>query len=609
MRLLSLLCAIAALTSCSVRAGNGDDSTDAGPGMYDSIDVEPAQVTLSVVLGGSATQAYQVFGVVGTTRTDISSTCSLTLDSNFGTSNGTSITVGPHGGTTSIVASCGTQAGATSLTVNLSGTVVVGTSTPADAATIFAGATAGTTLTASSIEYPLDNAIAPLNIPPVEFQWTASGNDLFHISLTSTHAAIDVYTSDVQATLEITDWSAIAGTAAGGPLNIVVEGLVQATPTTKIASAPVSLSLSHDTIDTSAIYYWASSQGSIMSDTFGQTAAPTVVKANCSGCHSLSRAGTRLGYSRCVAGNCNTEWTGFMHFDPVGGWNEVVDADNETINGTYTTFSPVGNPFPDDSQSVALVTMRGGALNLYDPDTGTLVASNVGDVSTHGPQAPRSALMSDWSPDGNTIVYASVPGSAFVDLNNSSIATMSYTYAGGTHTFGEPNMLITPPLTLSSGSYTNLFFPSFSPDGQLIVFNAARASWRNFTTAAASGQRLMLSNSTGTGVVDLAALNGGDVDLDTTWPHWAPGETSDYYWVVFSSERNYGHEVTATNTAAPCVANGVKQCKQIWIGAIDKSKLDAGLTIDPSSPPMWLPGQDTQADNISPYWTLPAGIQ
>ena len=346
-----------------------------------------------------------------------------------------------------------------------------------------------------------------------------------------------------------------------------------------------------------------------MSETFGQTTPPTVVKANCTACHSLSRAGTRLGYSRCVANNCDTEWVGFMHYDPVAGWNEVVDADNETINGSYTTFSPLGNPFPDDSQSVALVTTIGGALGLYDPDTGAAVASNVNDVSTHGPSAPRSALMPDWSPDGNTIVYASVPGGAFVDLNNSSIATMSYTYSNGTHTFGEPNMLITEPITLSSGSYINLFFPSFSPDGALIVFNAARAAWRNFTIAASSGQRLMLSNSTGTGVVDLAALNGGNVDLDTTWPHWAPGETSDYYWVVFSSERDYGHEVTAANTATPCVANGVQQCKQIWIGAIDKSKLNAGLTIDPSSPPMWLPGQDTQADNISPYWTVPAGIQ
>jgi len=26
---------------------------------------------------------------------------------------------------------------------------------------------------------------------------------------------------------------------------------------------------------------------------------------------------------------------------------------------------------------------------------------------------------------------------------------------------------------------------------------------------------------------------------------------------------------------------------------------------DPSAPPVWMPGQDLGADNISPYWTLP----
>jgi hypothetical protein len=77
---------------------------------------------------------------------------------------------------------------------------------------------------------------------------------------------------------------------------------------------------------------------------------------------------------------------------------------------------------------------------------------------------------------------------------------------------------------------------------------------------------------------------------------------------VFSSELDYGHEVTAaTSAGTSCIQNGVKQCKQIWIGAISKAALMAGQ-IDPSSPPVWLPGQDTRNDNISPYWTVPAGL-
>ena len=45
-------------------------------------------------------------------------------------------------------------------------------------------------------------------------------------------------------------------------------------------------------------------------------------------------------------------------------------------------------------------------------------------------------------------------------------------------------MLVQQPITVNDQAYTNLFFPSFSPDGQEIVFNAARSAWRNFSRRA-----------------------------------------------------------------------------------------------------------------------------
>jgi hypothetical protein len=361
-------------------------------------------------------------------------------------------------------------------------------------------------------------------------------------------------------------------------------------------------------IDRTAIYYWASSQGSIMSDTFGNTGAPTAVKSDCTACHSLSRAGSRLGYSRCVAGSCNTEWVGFMHYDGVAQkWNDTVDANNKQINGSFTTFAPIGYPYSDDTQAIAAVTMSGGFLRLYDPDTGTAIGSNLDTVSTHGGTSARAALMPDWSPDGRTIVYTSTPNAGqWIDLDGGSLATVGYTYTSASHVFTEPTFLVHSPITLNGQTYENLFFPSFSPDGKLVVFNAARAAWRNFSDEKTAGQRLALTDAAGTWVQDLTQMNGGTGDMDITWPHWAPGNTHDYYWIVFSSERDYGHEVTAANTAAACIANGVKQCKQIWLGAIAKDKLSG--TVDPSAPPMWLPGQDPKADNISPYWTLPTTV-
>jgi hypothetical protein len=588
--------------------GKGRGGVDGSP-TFGSIDVEPAQKQLTIQLGATAQQTYQVFGVNGTSMTDITASCTLSLDTQFGTFTGAVATINPHGGKTNVTAFCNGQSGTAELEVNLIGTVVA-PNTPPGAAGTFAGAALGSDPTrAPTLQYPIDQAISPRNIPPIEVQWAASGNDLFHVAITSSYAAIDVYTTDVQATLAAADWDAVAGTSAGGPLSFTVEGLAQAAPQTKYASGAVKITMSHDIIDRTAIYYWASSQGSIMSETFGDTGAPTAIKSDCTACHSLSRSGSRLGYSRCVAGNCNTEWIGFMHYDSVAQkWNDTVDANNEQINGSFTTFAPVGYPYPDDSQSLAAVTMNGAYLKLYDPDTGSPIGSNLDTVSTHGPGSPRAALMADWSPDGKTIVYTSTPHPGqWIDLDGGSIATVGYTYTSASHVFTEPTFLVTSPITLNGQTYENLFFPSYSPDAKLIVFNAARASWRNFTDSKTAGQRLALTSATGGWVQDLTQMNGGTGDMDITWPHWAPGNTKDYYWIVFSSERDYGHEVTAANTNPACIANGVKQCKQIWIGAIAKDKLSG--TVDPSAPPMWLPGQDPKTDNISPYWTVPVTVQ
>ena len=173
--------------------------------------------------------------------------------------------------------------------------------------------------------------------------------------------------------------------------------------------------------------------------------------------------------------------------------------------------------------------------------------------------------------------------------------------------FGEPQLIVTNPITLPGGTYSNFFFPSYSPDGALIAFDAARSAWRDGNSAYNPAARLMLADASGAWVKDLAALNGG-TNVDNTWSHWAPTISSDYYWIVFSSERDYGHEVTAANTNPSCKNVGVAQCKQIWIGAIAKDRL-TGAAGDPSAPPMWMPGQDFRTDNISPYWTVPVGIQ
>jgi hypothetical protein len=320
-----LVCLLAA---CGGHHGD-DTAADADTTTITALRIDPDAATLTVPLGGTATQPYHVIATTPGGDVDVTGQCGLIVDPSFGAiaSDGT-FTAVPHGGVTQVQASCNAQSASSQLTIKLVGTVTVGPNTPANAEQIFGGATLGTDPAHSpTLQYPLDKSVAPLNLPPMEVQWTTSGDDLFHVTLTSSHAAVDVYTSDPQATLALADWTALVGTAVGESLAIGVEGLVQAAPMTKYAGPTIALGLSHDTIDTSAIYYWASSQGSIMSATFGKTDPPTVVKANCTACHSLSRSGSRIGYSRCVANDCGQEFVGFMHYNPMTtAWDEVVNA-------------------------------------------------------------------------------------------------------------------------------------------------------------------------------------------------------------------------------------------------------------------------------------------
>jgi hypothetical protein len=594
-----------ALVACVVLSACGGSGGD-GNLDFDHIEVDPPFVALTVELGKTTTQPYVVYGVNGSKKEDITSRCSLAVDPSFGEFTAATVTVVAHGGKTTVDAACGMLTGQGILQVNLTGSVVIGPNTPLNSATLFDNATATTDPARTpTIEYPIDKAVSPKNIPSIEFQWTAAGNDLFHVALVSSFAKVDVYTTQVEALMATKDWESLIGSVAGENLAITVEGLTMAAAATKYASALTSLIVTNDNIDKTAIYYWASSQGNIMSQTFGDPTPPALVKDDCTSCHSVSRNGTRIGYSRCIGGDCSRLYAGFMKYDAVTQtWNETVDANGATIQGSYTTFAPIGNPFPDDNQALAMVGLSNGSLALYDPDTGAAVPSNAGVASPAG----KSAMMPDWSADGTKVVFAQTPTAGqWIDLDGGRIATMSYAFSGGAHNFGTPTLIVPDPIVLPGGTYQNFFFPSFSPDGKLVVFNAARSSWRNFTNARTAGQRLMLAESNGAWIADLTAMNGGTGDMDITWAHWAPTISNEYYWVVFSSERDYGHRTTAATSPASCVQKGVTQCKQIWLGAVAKNRL--GTPMDPSAPPMWLPGQNPLANNISPYWSVPAKLQ
>jgi hypothetical protein len=65
-------------------------------------------------------------------------------------------------------------------------------------------------------------------------------------------------------------------------------------------------------------------------------------------------------------------------------------------------------------------------------------------------------------------------------------------------------------------------------------------------------------------------------------------------WLVFYSLRDYGNALAGTKGT---------QRRQMWVTAIDKSKL--GMGVDPSMVPYWLPDQDSATENMSAFWAVP----
>jgi len=91
-------------------------------------------------------------------------------------------------------------------------------------------------------------------------------------------------------------WSRYPETPAGDNVTVGVEGLSQVEPTAKFVSAPTTLRIARDTIDRTAIYWWASSQGNIMSQTFGTPSGPSPVTDDWPSCPPVSRPGPKAPF-------------------------------------------------------------------------------------------------------------------------------------------------------------------------------------------------------------------------------------------------------------------------------------------------------------------------
>jgi hypothetical protein len=226
------------------------------------------------------------------------------------------------------------------------------------------------------------------------------------------------------------------------------------------------------------------------------------------------------------------------------------------------------------------------ASTLYDPKTGATLAMS---------GLPQHAIMPSFSPDGTKIV--------FNDTDN-----------GGGHTIAV--MDFDPAKNAFSGSkaifHDNNRYPGwpfFTPDSKAVVFFVGSAP--NFaSTSDPPGNTVAQGNLY---LVDLAsgiahgldAANGlesnGAVYLPygardqslSFYPTVSPVAAGGYFWVFFTSRRNYGNVQVDPNDGPAS--------KKIWVSAVS---IGGKPGSDASHPAFYLPGQELGSGNIRAFATL-----
>ncbi len=462
--------------------------------------------------------------------------------------------------------------------------------------------------------YPYDATVFAGGLLPVVLQWSpqAGGADAVYVHM---HSASFDYkgcfgpASPAELTIPAAAWTAAFAKSGGAsdPLNVelttMAGGAVSGpiTETWTLASSTLKGSVYYNTYTSPQVM----NNGAVMRIDPGApmpTAFLWIAGSSptgpCISCHSLSSDGSMLVAQR--------------HFYPGG----LVQSESYDL-----VQSPMPNPasplakdtmddwgfsalYPDGSRLLtdAAPGMTGGLFPagpndnpgmigpkttaMFDPRTGaTLPMSGLG---SQYPQMPM------FSPEGKKIVF-----NDFDAGQGHSLAVMDFD--ASTNTFSNKVTLYSDP-----SQYPG--WPFFTPDSKWVVF--ALGSSSNYAS-------LVNPPFAGTGtsdlyIVDLATMTPHALDAANGYangasylpypgrdehlgfyPTVSPVAAGGYFWVFFTSRRNYG------NTLVGSVDD--PKSKKIWVSAID---INAAPGTDPSHAAFYLPGQELASGNIRAFATL-----
>lgn len=428
---------------------------------------------------------------------------------------------------------------------------------------------------------PQMGAMFPNNWMRPRFAWTpAAGENLFELRLTAQNQsnALVVYTTASSWTMPANIWSGLSQHTVDAPITVTVRGATVASGSLTsgpelgssgtIRVAPVSAP--------GAIVYWTSTPGGILlrgfrigDETLKDIIAPADAGANCVGCHAATPDGAYVGFSAGEGGGAglNLLSSDGQHLTP-----SYISSSAQTLMARPNQDAPSFSPLHWTSGDRVALTMYQNNIIWTDLEAASAAqGAGWGVVARNGEST--NAASASFAHTSDSVVYVSTPDavSTGTTVTHGDIHIVPFNHrAGGT------------PVTLVATA-DNEYYPAFSPDDRLVVFDRVPSSMSSYNNAQAE---LYVVRADGTqapvriAANDPASCTGrSSPGVTNSWPQWSPDAGTNggrrFYWLTFSSTRGGG----ATQIyVAPVVDDGTTLITYPALYPWNQTATDAGHT-------------------------------
>ena len=456
--------------------------------------------------------------------------------------------------------------------------------------------------------YPYDGTVFPrgLSEPILQFSGPPADAVYVHITLPSFDYK-GFFGSGSMGQLDIgpSAWQAITSTATGAAavkvqLTETIGGVVTGpiTETWTIAQGSLKGTVYYNSYDS---LLFGTANGGILKLKPGTPAVPLVGGANrtdCTVCHAVSSDGSTLIATHPATNDPTSGYTSGTSYDLKNNAAVIAQQGDAQFafggiypdgtflmtNGALGTAFNIPGQYPYGSSS-HLITTNGGTPIPAPGWDGVITA----------------ALSPSFSPDGTQIAFTRNDE----DMSNHIISVMSFAHA--TNTFSNI-------VDLANDPDHYLGWPTFTPDNEWVVFHADTRP--DLATWLGGDANLVIAHVASHTTANLDTLNGyknghayvpyGIDDLNHDYePTMLPVVVGGYYWVVFTSRRNYGNIIQGMDPwDSPAGAPSPR--KKLWVAAldVDPSGSPSMSAHDISHPPFYLDGQELASGNSRGFWAL-----